>query len=123
MKYVTEKYVYGGTSVMAYTDDGEPYAHCSVCLAGYGLVLPEDHIIVPAYELTEDAKKVILDDLADEICGTVTFGPYNAEGILIRLKPEYRPSEKSEAEQIEDLMFNGMAEDEARAFLEMDRLV
>ena len=116
MRYVTEKYVAGGTAIQAFTDDDEPYATCSICLAEYGFVPKDNEIVVPVYKLVGGAAEKIIADLADEVLGTVTFGPYGAEGRLIRLKKEYWPEDcgmpdrteedMTAVEQIEDLVFN-----------------
>lgn len=89
MEYRTAKYAYGGIAVMAF-ENGEPFANCSVCLYDYGYIPPKGHIVVPTYKLLKETNDKIISDIADEVVGTITFGPYKAEGTLIRLKEEYR---------------------------------
>ena len=89
MRYEVGKYTYGGTCVRAITNDGEPYATCSVNLVDYGLVPKDDMIIVPTYQFTEEVNDKIISDLADEVIESFTFGPYNCAATLIRLKSEY----------------------------------
>ena len=80
------EYVDGSLCVQAYEDD-EPYATCSVCLVDYGITPQKGQIIVPTYKLMGEGERIV-SDLADEVIKTVHFGPFNAEGTLIRLKSE-----------------------------------
>ena len=89
MKYYRGKYVAdNSTAIEAYTDDGEPWAVCTVCLADYGMKTPsEDFIFVPTYKLFnfyEQFKK----DLIEEVVMPVRFG--YGEGVLAKLKPNWK---------------------------------
>ena len=90
MFYITSTYRYGGTAVEAYTDEGEPYATCSINLSDYGIIPEPGQIIIPTYQFSEELNEKFIFDLAEEVIATVPFGPYDAKGVLIRLKPEYQ---------------------------------
>lgn len=86
MRYEISEYKVGGTAVQAYTEEGEPYATCSVCLAEYGFIPDEGEIVVPSYHFTEDVLEQILSDICDEVIAEITYGPFDSRGLWIRLK-------------------------------------
>lgn len=88
LKYYRDEYVAGGTAIRCDDEDGYPYADCSVCLADYGFIPPEDEIVVPTYKMMPADAQMIIGDLAKEVIGTVRFG--YAEGTHIKLRDDWK---------------------------------
>lgn len=94
IKYCIEgQYADGSLCVEAYeynAEDGyyEPYAECSVCLAEYGFTPDPDQIVIPVYK-TFGFEEQIIADLAEEVVGEITFGPFDAAGLVIRLRDTF----------------------------------
>ena len=88
LKYLRGEYVAGGTAIRCVDEDGLPYAYCSVCLADYGLIPPEDEIVVPVYKMMPYDIQTIVKDLAKEELGFVHFG--YGTGLRIRLRDDWR---------------------------------
>ena len=87
--YYYGEYEYGGIAIQAWCSDG-PYCMCSVNLTDYGIFPADNEINIPSYNLEKKIVDKIIDDLAEEITGTVVFGPFRCEGIIIRLKKNYK---------------------------------
>lgn len=84
--YSVDEYRAGGTYIGAFTRDGEPYADVSVNLLDYGFLPLPDEIYIPAYKLPKDLVDQFVEDLAKEVLGEITFGPFDTKVVHIRLK-------------------------------------
>ena len=89
MIYYRGKYMAdNSTAIQAYTDDGEPYATCTVCLAEYGMTPPsEDYVFVPTYKLFgfyEQFKKDLVESEIQPV--QIGFG----QGLMVKMKPNWK---------------------------------
>ena len=129
MYYETNQYIGGGTAIEAYTEEGEPFAECSVCLASYGFVPAENQIVVPVYKMSESTAERIVDDLAKKVIGEVKFGPFDATGLLIELEEEYWPEDFREqhdqmlVDSMVEMLDNGMTEEEIDEYLIIEKVM
>ena len=89
MVYYRGKYTAdNSTAIQAYTNDGEPWATCTVCLVDYGMTPPdENHIFIPKYKLFKFYDQFV-EDLVDEVLYPVPIG--YGEGVFARLKPNWK---------------------------------
>ena len=78
-----------GTAIMALTDEREPYATVSICLADYGVKLPENQIVIN-HDLMNDPVFLtkIKADLVKKEVMTVSFG--FASSIVVELKDNWK---------------------------------
>lgn len=78
-----------GTAIMALTDNREPYAHISVCLADYGVSLPENQIVINHVLLNSpDFMEKIRQDLIKKEVMSINFG--FSESIIVELKDNWK---------------------------------
>ena len=78
-----------GTAIMALTDEREPYAAVSICLADYGVKLPENQIVIN-HDLMNDPVYLtkIKADLVKKEVMAVSFGFANS--IVVELKDNWK---------------------------------
>jgi len=88
LKYYRGEYKAGGTAIRCVDEEGFPFADCSVCLADYGFIPPENEIVVPTYNMLPVDAMRIIRDLAHEEIGTVHFG--YATGVHIKLRDDWK---------------------------------
>ena len=90
MIYLRTKYAAdNSTAIKALTDEREPYATVSVCLAGYGVSLPENQIVIDHNLLysSEFMEKLKEDLIKKEIMG-IDFG--FARSLIVELKDNWK---------------------------------
>lgn len=90
MIYQRAKYVEdNGTAITALTDEREPYAAVSICLADYGVKLPENQIVIN-HDLMNDPVFLtkIKPDLIKKEVMAVSFGFANS--IVVELKDNWK---------------------------------
>lgn len=90
MKYYRGKYVADkSTAITCTTDDGEPYATLSICLADYGMTpLSENQIFVPTYKMCDEDYEMFKRDLFKRELMEVQFG--YGKGMLVELRDDWK---------------------------------
>ena len=63
--FIKTKYVYGGTAIVAMTEDEETYAYISINLSSYDEIPPEDCIFLN-HDLSDDFEELFREHFVEE---------------------------------------------------------
>lgn len=96
-KLLNLTYVYGtydvdGSIYLEALEDDEPYADITVNLSRYGYSFtPESNqVVLKAYEMSQELLDTVIHDLVEEVIKKVYYGPFDAYGLLVELKSDWR---------------------------------
>ena len=90
LTYAYDNYEVDGSIYIEALENGELYAVLTINLSGYGIRTGENLVILKAYEMSPELLDTVIHDLVEEVIVNIHYGPFDAWGLLVRLKNDWR---------------------------------